>query len=69
MAYKKQMRKKGQAITEYNELKTRITVSITPTAVNGIDAIANSLQISRSELMEQIGRGLLKLVSEDRTTI
>lgn len=61
------MRKKGQALTEYNELKTRITVSITPTAVNGIDAIADSLAISRSELIEQIGRGLLKVVAEDST--
>jgi hypothetical protein len=61
------MRKKGQPLTEYNEMKTRITVSITPTAVNGIDAIADSLQVSRSELMEQIGRGLLKLVPGDTT--
>jgi hypothetical protein len=61
-AYEEKMRKKRQPLSEYNELKTRITVSITPTAVNGIDAIADSLQVSRSELMEQIGRGLLKVV-------
>ena len=55
------MRKKGQPLTEYNEMKTRITVSITPTAVNGIDAIADSLDISRSELLERIGRGMLQV--------
>lgn len=42
-------------------MKTRITVSITPTAVNGIDAIADSLDISRSELLERIGRGMLQV--------
>jgi len=42
-------------------MKTRITVSITPTAVNGIDAIADSLNISRSELLERIGRGMLQV--------
>jgi metal-responsive CopG/Arc/MetJ family transcriptional regulator len=55
------MRKKGQPLTEYNELKTRITVSITPTAVNGIDAIAKSWNLSRSELLERIGRGILQV--------
>lgn len=42
-------------------MKTRITVSITPTAVNGIDAIADALNISRSELLERIGRGMLQV--------
>ena len=55
------MRKKGQPLSEYNELKTRITVSITPTAVNGIDAIAKSMNLSRSELLERIGRGMLQV--------
>lgn len=55
------MPKKGQPIGDYGEMKTRITVSVTPTAVNGIDAIAESMKISRSELLERIGRGLLKV--------
>lgn len=55
------MRKKGQPLSEYNELKTRITVSITPTAVNGIDAMAKSWNLSRSELLERIGRGMLQV--------
>jgi metal-responsive CopG/Arc/MetJ family transcriptional regulator len=62
------MRKKGQPLSEYDELKTRITVSITPTAVHGIDAIADSLNISRSELLERIGRGMLQVsaVNQER---
>lgn len=62
------MRKKGQPLTEYNEMKTRITVSITPTAVNGIDAIADSLNISRSELLERIGRGMLQVSPVNQET-
>lgn len=62
------MRKKGQPLTEYNEMKARITVSITPTAVNGIDAIAGSLNISRSELLERIGRGMLQVSAVNQET-
>lgn len=55
------MRKKGKPNTVYNELKARMTVSITPTAVNGIDGLVESLGITRSEFLEQIGRGLLQV--------
>lgn len=56
------MRKKGKPNTVYDELKARITVSITPTAVNGIDALAARLGVARSEVIEQIGRGILQVV-------
>ena len=55
------MRKKGKPNTVYNELKARMTFSVTPTAVDGVDAIVNSLGITRSEFLEQIGRGLLQV--------
>lgn len=45
----------------YDELKKRITLAITPTGVEGLDAIASSLGLSRSELVERIGRGLIQL--------
>ena len=45
----------------YDELKKRITLAITPTGVEGLDAIASSLGLSRSELVERIGRGLIPL--------
>lgn len=62
------MVKKGQPTSDYDELKTRITITVTPTAVKGIDAIANFLKISRSELFEQIGRGLLKVIKPTQGT-
>lgn len=45
----------------YDELKKRITLAVTPTGVEGLDAIASSLGLSRSELVERIGRGLIGL--------
>ena len=46
----------------YPETKQRVTVVLTPTGRDGVDAIAQSRLISRSELIERIGRGLLKVV-------
>lgn len=45
----------------YDELKKRITLAVTPTGVEGLDAIASSLGLSRSELVERIGRGMIAL--------
>lgn len=56
------MRTKGRPNTVYSELKARITVSVTPTAINGIDALATQLGVARSEVIEQIGRGILQVV-------
>ena len=41
------------------EHKERITVSLTATAVEKLDELAASQGISRSELIERIGRGRL----------
>jgi hypothetical protein len=35
--------------------------AITPTAQAGLDAIAKSMNLSRSELLERIGRGMLQV--------
>lgn len=48
----------------HDELKTRINLSLTPTAVEGLDAIATELGISRSELVERIGRRKILLASQ-----
>jgi Ribbon-helix-helix protein, copG family len=45
----------------YPETKKVISVGVTPIAIEGLNAIAKSMGISRSELIEQIGRGLLKV--------
>lgn len=52
--------KRGQP-ESYDEVKTKQTLSLTPTAVKGLDQIAESLDISRSELVERIGRGIIPL--------
>lgn len=46
----------------YSEAKTKpIYVLLTPTAAAGIDTLAKLYGLSRSELIEQIGRGRLKV--------
>ena len=43
----------------YPEKKVYMNNAVTPTAQVGLDAIAASFGLSRSELLERIGRGLL----------
>jgi len=46
----------------YETLKQRYNLTLTPTGAEGLDAIASSLGISRSELVERIGRGIYPVV-------
>jgi len=60
------MGKKGQKgqkdVPElYDEVKKRVNLALTPTGIDGLDAIASNLNVSRSELVERIGRRLLCL--------
>jgi hypothetical protein len=45
----------------YDELKKIFSFSLTPTARAGLDQLSEQLNISRSELIERIGRGLLTI--------
>jgi len=45
----------------YDELKQRTSVALTPTAIAGLDEISKALGISRSELVERIGRKVLEI--------
>lgn len=47
---------KGQPIM-YDELKKVVAVSLTPTAVQRLDVLAESMDVTRSELIEQVARG------------
>ncbi|WP_353961708.1 ribbon-helix-helix domain-containing protein [Laspinema olomoucense] len=47
----------------YDRPKTRTTISISIEGLEGLDVLANSLDLSRSELVERIGRGELTIVS------
>ncbi|MBE9157016.1 hypothetical protein IQ265_09285 [Nodosilinea sp. LEGE 06152] len=45
--------------SEYGETKTRVNMSLTPTSVDGLDILARTFKLSRSEFIERIGRGLI----------
>ena len=47
----------------YDEHKKIVAVALTPTAVKRLDALADSLDVSRSELIEQVARGTSPLIS------
>lgn len=64
MSKKEQRGTRTQSNT-YSEVKGRYNMTLTPTAVKGLDAIAQSMNLSRSELVEQFGRGLIPILSPD----
>jgi len=47
----------------YDELKRRLNLTLTPTAIEGLDGRAQEWDLSKSELVEQIGRGIILLLS------
>lgn len=60
MSKKGQKNKRGQP-EKWDELKKRVMLSLTPTSVDGLDALAHGLGLSRSELVERIGRGVIPI--------
>jgi len=52
----------------YDELKKIASFCITPTAIEGLKQLSSQLNISRSELIERIGRGVLT-IAELKTEI
>ena len=54
----KSLRGKGQL---YDHIKLPTTVSLTPVARQQLDALARSFNLSRSELIEQIARGVIQV--------
>jgi len=54
--------KRTRGIPElHDELKKRVNFSLTPTAVEGLDLLAADRGLSRSELIEQVGRRIIPL--------
>lgn len=45
----------------YDEIKEIVSHSLTPTARKGLEILSKDLGISRSELVEQVGRGMLRV--------
>lgn len=51
----------------WDEVKKSIHISVTPTAVKGLDELAQQRELSRSELVERIGRGLIPLGDQSQS--
>ena len=45
----------------WDEVKIKVTIAITPTALSQLDSLAKKLHLSRSELIEQLGRGVIPI--------
>lgn len=60
MSRKGQKNLRGQP-EMWGELKKPVTMTLTPTSVDGLDVIAHGLGLSRSELVERIGRGVIPI--------
>ena len=59
---KKRSRQSQRGVGDYwDEMKHKYTLALTPSSVANLDAIASQLDISRSELVERIGRGIIGL--------
>lgn len=43
----------------YSEVKAKVSFTLTPTAVKGLDDLSSSLNLSRSEFIERIGRAII----------
>lgn len=49
----------------YDEMKKIVSISLTPTALAGIDKISRDYMISRSEFLERIGRSIIQIKDID----
>ena len=46
----------------WDEVKKKVTMTLTPKAVTGLDALASEFKLSRSEFVERVGRGIIQVV-------
>lgn len=63
------MAKKGRKSTRgqgelYDEVKTRITLAITPTGNESLEALAELMKVSKSELVERFARRLIPVTTD-----
>lgn len=49
----------------WDEVKKKVGIALTPTAAEGLDRLAKEYNLSKSEFIEQIARGIIRL---DRTS-
>jgi hypothetical protein len=60
------MAKKGMKSTRgrpemYSEVKTSVCLALTPTAITQLNELAKTMNLSKSEFVEQIARGLISI--------
>lgn len=60
MSTKGQKNQRGRP-EKWEQLKRRYTMTLTPTGAGGLDALAATLGLNRSELVEGIGRGIIPI--------
>jgi len=68
------MPKKGQKKLRgqpeiYDEVKGQVNLSLTPTGTLGLDTLAASMSLSRSELVERIGRNLIFILTPEEKQV
>lgn len=69
MPKKRQKKLKGQPEI-YDEVKGQVNLSLTPTGTKGLDTLAGTMGLSRSELAERIGRRLISVLTpEDKEVV
>lgn len=54
---------------EHGEIRKPVSLGLTPGAVKGLDSQAKQLGISRSDLVERIGRGEISLTGPEATLL
>ena len=59
---KGQKKLRGQP-EHYDEVKGQVNLSMTKTAREGLDSLAKNMDLSRSELVEQIGREIIPILT------
>lgn len=66
MSDKKKTRKGGRRVkgegAMYNETKKFVTFTLTPSGVLSLNALADQYDVSRSEFVEQVARGIIPVL-------
>ena len=69
MSKKGQKSMRGQPELYEDEIKVKKSIALTATGAKGLDEVAKSFDLSRSELCEQIGRGVLIVTRSQRMRV
>jgi hypothetical protein len=68
MPTKGKKNQKGQP-EKYGEMKKRVNFTLTPTGIAKLEGLASQMQLSKSELIEQVARGDISIQPSALTTM